>query len=78
MSDGYCFCANPAYVKEAMSLFKEDKVLAYGDVKTSETTGGMISPICFENEEYTALVLPVRATMESVKNRMEFISKLQR
>ena len=78
MSDGYCFCANPAYVKEAMSLFKEDKVLAYGDIKTSETTGGMIAPICFENEEYTALVLPVRATMESVKNRIEFISKLQR
>lgn len=78
MSDGYCFGANPSYVKDAMSLFKEDKVLAYGDVRTSETTGGMISPICFENEEYTALVLPVRTTAENAKNRMEFISKLQR
>lgn len=78
MSDGYCFGANPSYVKDAMSLFKEDKVLAYGDVRTSETTGGMISPICFENEEYTALVLPVRTTPESIKDRIEFISKLHR
>ena len=35
MSDGYCFCANPAYVKEAMSLLEE----CFGDhIETAEIT----------------------------------------
>lgn len=77
VNDGYCYAVNPLYIKEAMSLFKGNKVKAYGDLKLSEKTGGAISPICFKNDECTALILPVSTSPENIKNSMDFISKLQ-
>lgn len=77
VNDGYCYAVNPLYIKEAMSLFKGDKVKAYGDLKISEKSGGTISPICFKNDEYIALILPMSTTMEDIKKNMNFISKLQ-
>ena len=48
---------NPLYIYEAMQLY-DDEVKCHGVIKTSQS-GGMITPIVFDNDEYLSLILPV-------------------
>lgn len=48
---------NPLYIYEAMQLYDEE-VKCRGVIKTSQS-GGVITPIVFDNDEYLSLILPV-------------------
>lgn len=77
MKEDFCFCVNSSFLKDAMSLFSDDKITAYGNDKTL-SSGSISSSIFFQNDEYTALVLPVRAEAEVIESRREFIKKIKR
>ena len=77
INEDFCFCANSLFMRDAMGLFSNDEVVAYGNYKVSNT-GSIISAIFFKNDEYTALILPVKAEKETIEQRKEFIRKIKK
>lgn len=71
VSDEYCFCADPQFIKDSINLFKNDgKIKVYGE------SGRISCPIIFKGESYTSLVLPVRSGSETNTLIRNFVGKI--